>query len=79
MPSGAAAFDAVEQVGAKRAGLLPVCEQVMYAAARKGHRRGHFKDAHGDVDVTAALSDAALTVALVKNSGMPKGNYAGAV
>jgi hypothetical protein len=34
----------------------------------------------GDVDVTAALSDAALMVTLVKNlSGMPKGNYAGAV
>jgi hypothetical protein len=33
----------------------------------------------GDVDVTAALSDAALTVTLMKNLSGPKGNYAGAV
>jgi len=34
----------------------------------------------GDVDVTAALSDAALTVTLMRNlNAMPKGNHAGAV
>jgi hypothetical protein len=41
---------------------------------------GGTKTLTGDTDVTAALSDSALTVTLVKNlSGMPKGNYAGAV
>jgi len=42
--------------------------------------RAATKTLTGDVDVTAALSDAALTVTLAKNrSGMPKGKHAGAV